>query len=69
MKYRDLEVQIPPDSREDINRKVLHVIDSGDLQGLTQEDIFNAYTGIGGLHGLKKSDFKERSQMVCRLSI
>lgn len=62
MKYTDLEVQVPPDKREDINRKILHVIDTGDMQGITAEDVFNAYTGIGGLHGLKRSDFKNYNQ-------
>lgn len=25
--------------------------------GITREDIYNAYTGVGGLHGLERADF------------
>lgn len=42
-----------------MNKKVIYLIDSGCVEtfGITQEDIFNAYTGIGGLHGLNREDF------------
>lgn len=51
MHYKALDLVIPAEKREQFNAKILHVIRSGDLQGLTHEEIFNAYTGKGGLHG------------------
>lgn len=51
MHYKALDLVIPAEKREQFNRKILHVIRSGDLQGLSHEEIFNAYTGKGGLHG------------------
>lgn len=58
MKYQDLHVTVPKDTREVLNHKILMLIDSGELQGVTQEEIFNCYTGAGGLHGLEKDDYK-----------
>lgn len=49
---------IPQDQRENLNNTILGLIsNNGDMQGITQEDVFNAYTGIGGLHRLVKSSF------------
>ena len=59
MKYKFLGQAIPQDSRQSVNDKILYLIDN-DLCGehnITNEDIYNAYTGDGGLHGLKFSDF------------
>ena len=56
-KYKILKVSIPQDKRADINEKVLSILASGDMQGITLEDVFNSYTGIGGLHGLSKSNY------------
>lgn len=44
-----------------MNEKVLYLIDSGVFQeyGITGEDIYNAYTGDGGLHGLERGDFDD----------
>ena len=48
--------QIPQDRRAEVNEKILFAIDSGkDL--IPAESIYNCYTGIGGLHNLKQSDF------------
>lgn len=59
MRYQDHQTPIPQGQREEINKKVIYLIDSGQAEasGITREDIFNAYTGIGGLHGLKRGDF------------
>lgn len=59
-KYRYLNESIPQDQRKDINEKILCLIDSGKAEdsGITQEDIFNAYTGDGGLHGLNYADYR-----------
>lgn len=56
-KYKIYDIEIPQERRETINKKILGLISAGDLQSITPEDIFNSYTGIGGLHGLKREDF------------
>lgn len=56
MKYNIEPVIIPHDKRKEINDKCLYCIDNN-LDALTQQDIFSAYTGDGGLHGLKYSDY------------
>ena len=40
--------------RQDLNEKILYLIrnNRADEFGITPEDIYNAYTGSGGLHGL-----------------
>lgn len=42
-----------------LNEKVIYLLDSQSCNqyGITGDDIFNAYTGIGGLHGLSQEDF------------
>jgi trans-aconitate methyltransferase len=54
--YAIIPQQIPQDRRAEINEKILFAIDSGkDL--IPVESIYNCYTGIGGLHNLRQSDF------------
>lgn len=54
--YAIIPQQIPQDKRAEINEKILFSIDSGkDL--IPAESVYNCYTGIGGLHNLKHSDF------------
>lgn len=59
MKYQNLNQQIPLESRQGLNDKILYLIDNdlAEESGITREDIYNAYTGDGGLHGLKFSNF------------
>lgn len=59
MKYRYSGEVIPQDSRKELNEKILYLIDQdlAEQSGISREDIFNAYTGDGGLHGLNYSDF------------
>lgn len=59
MKYKSLHQQIPLESRQGLNDKILYLIDNdlAEQSGITCEDIYNAYTGDGGLHGLKFSNF------------
>lgn len=59
MKYSYRTTTIPQDQRKDLNEKVLYLIDNDSLStnGITAEDIFNAYTGDGGLHGLNREDY------------
>lgn len=54
--YAIIPQQIPQSKRAEINEKILFSIDSGkDL--IPAESVYNCYTGIGGLHHLKQSDF------------
>lgn len=59
MKYAFYNEPIPTEQRGGLNEKVLYLIDSGtaDANGITQEDMYNAYTGDGGLHGLDRKNF------------
>ncbi len=59
MKYQNQNQTIPQESRQGINEKILYLIDNNLAQasGITHEDVYNAYTGDGGLHGLNFSDF------------
>lgn len=59
MKYIYHNEQIPQEARKELNDKILYLVeqDLADQSGITCEDIYNAYTGDGGLHGLKRSDF------------
>ena len=59
MKYQYHNQPIPQEARKELNEKILYLVDQ-DLaaqSGISCEDIFNAYTGDGGLHGLNRSDF------------
>ncbi|MCK9198449.1 MAG: N-6 DNA methylase [Bacilli bacterium] len=56
MKYNITPLTIPHDRRKEINDKCLYIIDNN-LNSLTQQDIFSAYTGEGGLHGLEFSKY------------
>ena len=60
MKYMTHETPLTLEQRQALNEKVLYLIDSdtAETSGITREDIYNAYTGDGGLHGLKSSDFE-----------
>lgn len=54
--YAIIPQQIPQDRRAEVNEKILFAINSGkDL--IPAESIYNCYTGIGGLHNLRQSDF------------
>lgn len=60
MKYNYSNEVIPQDQRSDINTKIEYIVNN-DLPesetGISKEDIFNAYTGVGGLHGLQFSNY------------
>lgn len=60
MKYTAHETPMTLEQRQALNAKVLYLIDSdtSETSGITREDIYNAYTGDGGLHGLKTEDFE-----------
>lgn len=55
MKYNYSNETIPQDQRKDINTKIEYIVNnnlSESETGISKDDIFNAYTGLGGLHGL-----------------
>lgn len=64
MKYKYLSQTIPQESRQALNDKILYLIDNDQAErsGITREDIYNAYTGDGGLHGLKYADFNSYAE-------
>ena len=60
MKYAYRGESIPQEKRKTLNEKVLYLIDSGRFEecSISPEDIYNAYTGDGGLHGLERADYE-----------
>jgi len=59
MKYKASMEIIPQSQRMEINQKILFLIDDGetDRNNITQNDVYNSYTGVGGLHGLSRKDY------------
>ena len=60
MKYEVDPLPVPQDRRQEINEKLLYLIDSGRAEeyGINSNDVYNLYTGDGGLHGLKRKDYE-----------
>lgn len=60
MKYAPSTEPVPQSSRRAVNEKLLYLIDRGayDTYGITKEDVFQGYTGNGGLHGLSRKDYE-----------
>ena len=54
--YTIIPQQITKSARSVLNEQILSTIRIG-AGDFTKEDIYNSYTGIGGLHGLKQSDY------------
>ena len=59
--YAIIPQQIPPNQREEINEKILFCIDSG-KDTIPAESIYNCYTGIGGLHNLRRADYSSYNE-------
>lgn len=59
MKYLYQTDPIPQDRRKELNEKVLYLVDcnAASANAITPQDIFNAYTGDGGLHELRREDY------------
>ena len=57
MKYNTLNITVPFDKREGYNKKILSLVQTGNTQGITEEEIFNVYTGKARLHGLERNAF------------
>lgn len=60
MKYPYESNPVPSSQRKMLNEKVLYLIEHGgfDLAGITASDLYNAYTGDGGLHDLQRGDYE-----------
>jgi type I restriction-modification system DNA methylase subunit len=54
--YRIIPQNIPQDKRAEVNEKILFAIDTANSE-ITPEAVYNCYTGIGGLHGLRRDDY------------
>lgn len=54
MKYQNKNQIIPQAQRKSINDKIIYLIDNNETSkfNITPEDVYNAYTGDGGLHEL-----------------
>lgn len=59
MKYPLPTEPIPQSARKQINEKLLYLIDNDTCTAydVSKADVFQAYTGRGGLHGLQRSDY------------
>lgn len=63
-KYIPDKKYIPQEQRLNINNKINYLV-TNDLvkeSNFSQKDIFNLYTGNGGLHGLERKDFENYYQ-------
>lgn len=60
MKYEYHPQRRTEQERKELNEQILRLLQSGTCEqaGVTDEDIFNRYTGDGGLHGLQRSDYE-----------
>lgn len=58
MKYPISTTSIPFNKRKEINQKILHIIATNQNMGIQPADVFQAYTGDGGLHGLQRADYR-----------
>ncbi|MBU5457682.1 N-6 DNA methylase [Oscillibacter sp. MSJ-31] len=60
MKYEYYPKRRAEQERRELNEQILRLLQSGacEQSGVTDEDIFNRYTGDGGLHGLRRSDYE-----------
>ncbi|PHA02977.1 helicase [Bacillus pseudomycoides] len=59
MKYNISNQAIPQEARKEINDKILYLIDNNLTAkfNINNEDVFNSYTGDGGLHNLQFKNY------------
>lgn len=55
--YAIIPQHIPPERRAEVNDKILFCIESG-KDTIPAESIYNCYSGLGGLHGLRRADYR-----------
>ena len=60
MKYEYYPKRRTEQERRELNEQILRLLQSEACEqaGVTDEDVFNRYTGDGGLHGLRRSDYE-----------
>ena len=60
MKYEYYPKRRTEQERRELNEQILRLLQSEACEqaGVPDEDIFNRYTGDGGLHGLRRSDYE-----------
>ena len=60
MKYTTYPKPVKQEQRREFNEKLLYLIDCGETEKyqISADDIYNAYTGDGGLHGLERGDYE-----------
>lgn len=60
MKYTCSDSTIPQESRKEFNEKILYLLDNNKLAEfhISDNDVYNAYTGVGGLHGLDRKNYE-----------
>lgn len=60
MKYEYYPKRRTEQERRELNEQIIRLLQSEACEqaGVTDEDIFNRYTGDGGLHGLRRSDYE-----------
>lgn len=64
MIYKNNNVIVPKDKREEINKKILSIINTNDTEcGITKQDIYDCYTGNGALHDCNRQDFDRLSEI------
>lgn len=61
MKYNYKREPVSQGLRQAVNEKICRLIEYDEAldKGITKEDIFNLYTGDGGLHGLQASEYAD----------
>jgi type I restriction-modification system DNA methylase subunit len=57
VKYNYKNIIIPKEKRGAINEKIINIVETQRAYGITPEDIYNSFTGRGGLHGLEYKNF------------
>lgn len=55
--YSNLNITVPESKRAQYNTKIVQLITSSTATEITKEEMFNLFTGKGGLHGLRLEDF------------
>lgn len=63
VKYKYSNSGIAQDRRQEINEKILYLIDNDKTEefNISGEEIFNGYTGVGGLHNLSRNNYNDYS--------
>ena len=56
--YKIIPQSISQSHRAEINEKILSGIRNGKVKSTHPEMVYNSYTGLGGLHNLRQSDFE-----------